>query len=184
MKEGRVRLGSWILGSLLALVAALGFFLPGGQRSAEGSQETAPPIQGFPDLVGGLKATKGCLGVETAGTTSGKMVIFAWFEDKKAALAWYESKMHQEAMQRFFPEREQRKPLQQIPDDVGPIMAVASLTLAATPQFQESTLPISQISIELYKPLPGGLSLGGSFAPASLKVPNLKDYTPKKGIGD
>jgi hypothetical protein len=35
----------------------------------------------FPDLVGPLKATPGCLGVETARTASGKMVIFAWFED-------------------------------------------------------------------------------------------------------
>ena len=33
----------------------------------------------FPDLVGPLKATPGCLGVETARTASGKMVIFAWF---------------------------------------------------------------------------------------------------------
>jgi hypothetical protein len=36
-----------------------------------------------------LRATAGCPGVETAQTTSGKQVIFAWFEDKKAALAGY-----------------------------------------------------------------------------------------------
>src|SRR5215467_7389842 len=56
---------------------------------------------GFPDLVGGLKATRGVLGVETARTSSGKMVIFAWFEDKKAALAWYYSDAHQALMQQF-----------------------------------------------------------------------------------
>ena len=32
----------------------------------------------FPDLVGALKASPGCLGVETARTGSGKEVIFAW----------------------------------------------------------------------------------------------------------
>ena len=37
-----------------------------------------PANQG-PDLVGGLKGTKGCLGVETARLSSGKNVIFAWF---------------------------------------------------------------------------------------------------------
>ena len=51
---------------------------------------------GYPDLVGGLKATPGCLGVETARTDSGKQVIFAWFEDKKAVLKWYHSDVHRE----------------------------------------------------------------------------------------
>src|SRR6185312_1006643 len=52
----------------------------------------------FPDLVGPLKATPGCLGVETARTASGKMVIFAWFEDKRAVMRWYTSEMHQQLM--------------------------------------------------------------------------------------
>ena len=33
-----------------------------------------------------------------ATTASGKMVIFAWFENKKAALAWYYSDVHQKLM--------------------------------------------------------------------------------------
>jgi hypothetical protein len=44
----------------------------------------------LPELV---KASPGCLGVATAMTTSGKRLIFAWFEDKKAALAWYDGGM-------------------------------------------------------------------------------------------
>ena len=55
------------------------------------------PVQGeqqdglevFPDLVGGLQAIEGVLGVETAQTVSGKQVIFAWFESKEAVLRWY-----------------------------------------------------------------------------------------------
>ena len=55
-------------------------------------QETRSP---FPDLVGGLKKTEGCLGVETAQTPGGKRLIFAWFKDKEAVMNWYESDMHQ-----------------------------------------------------------------------------------------
>lgn len=53
------------------------------------------------DLVAALKATPGCLGVETARTGSGKQVIFAWFENKDA----------------------------EVPSS-GPVLAVASLTPA------------------------------------------------------
>jgi hypothetical protein len=31
----------------------------------------------------------------------------------------------------------------------------------------------TQIAIELYAPLPGGLAAGGRFAPSSVKVPGL-----------
>jgi hypothetical protein len=48
-------------------------------RAQENAPVQRPNPAGFPDLVGGLKATPGVLGVDTARTTSGKMVIFAWF---------------------------------------------------------------------------------------------------------
>src|SRR6266699_4272699 len=57
---------------------------------------------GFPDLIGMLKATPGVLGVDSArGTLNGKMVIFAWFENKKAVLSWYYSAGHQALMTQF-----------------------------------------------------------------------------------
>ena len=138
------------------------------------------PGKGFPDLVGALKATPGCLGVETARTASGKQVIFAWFENKKAVLNWYNSETHRQVMKQFFPERDHAKPLKDVPDDSGPIMAIASITFSDKPRLKETPLPISQISIELYQPLSGGISLGGRFAPEGLKVPKMKDYTPKE----
>ena len=115
-------------------------------------------------------------------TASKKQVIFAWFEDKKAVLKWYYSAPHQRAIAMSFPGADKDKldtPLQGVPDDVGPIMAIASITLADKPM-PGSNLPFSQISIELYKPVTGGIFIGGRFAPDSLKVPNMKDYTPKK----
>jgi hypothetical protein len=64
---------------------------------------TDPLGAGFTDLVAGLTATPGCLGVETAGTVSGKRVIFAWFENKRALVRWYSSEAHMRAIQAVFP---------------------------------------------------------------------------------
>ena len=58
-------------------------------------------------------------------------------------------------------------------------MVVASITMSDEPHFEATNLPISQIAVELYKPVPGGLYLGGRFAPDTLKVENMSDYTPK-----
>jgi len=134
---------------------------------------------GLPDLVGSLKASPGCLGVETARTASGKSVIFAWFEDKKAALKWYYSDTHQEVMKRFLPDfKRDGKPLAVVPDDGGPIMVVASITLAEKAT-KENPLPFKQIAVEVYQPLGGGLNIGGRFAPEGMKVPARKEE-PKK----
>lgn len=146
------------------------------------SQPTPQPPPGFPDLVGGLKATPGCLGVELARTQGGKNLIFAWFEDKKAVLKWYYSETHQQVLDQFSDrddEHEQFKPLEGIEGDFGPIMAIASLTMADKPSFEGLRLPVSQIAIELYTPIKGGLFLGGRFAPEGVKVDRMEDYTPK-----
>jgi hypothetical protein len=129
--------------------------------------------QGDYDLVAGLRAIEGNIGVETAQTSGGKQVIFAWFEDKAAVLRWYHSDVHQGVQDRFFPDRPQHEPLAHIPDDVGPILAIASITPADSAQVASVGIPVSQISIELYAPLPGGLSLGGTFAPEGLVVPHM-----------
>jgi hypothetical protein len=149
-----------LLGSPIMIVAARAQGAPGG----------------LPDLVGALKATAGCVGVETARTSSGKLVIFAWFENKKAVLDWYYSEAHQAYMKHFFPgPRPARTPLADVPDDGSPVLAVASITYADKAPSSITTLPISQIAIELYRPLPGGLALGGRFSPSALKVPALID---------
>jgi len=88
------------VGGVLVLAAAIfGPTLVAGQQPPAGQ----PPAGGFPDLVGALKATPGCLGVETARTSSGKQVIFAWFENKKAVLNWYYSDTHRSVQKMFAP---------------------------------------------------------------------------------
>lgn len=164
----------------LLVVAALALvvFTP-SLLVAQGARVGGPAgPSGLPDLVGGLKSTPGCLGVETAQTSSGKQVIFAWFENKKAALAWYYSDMHQGVMHSLTSGTSSgRKPLADVADNGGPILAIASITPRApgtsAPQVDGVQLPVSQIAIELYSPLPGGVAIGGRFAPSTVKVPGL-----------
>ena len=139
--------------------------------------QTPPPGRGgFPDLIGMLKATPGVLGVDAAGgTLNGKMVIFAWFENKKAVLAWYYSAGHQALMTQFSGSaRRPGGPMADVPDDGRPILAIASLTMSnPAAAAGNPRAAISQIAIELYAPLPGGLAAGGRFAPATVKVQGL-----------
>lgn len=156
------------------------FLTTGGFTSVQAQKAHQNNGGPFPDLVGGLKATEGCLGVETAQTASGKQVIFAWFENKEAVLNWYYSDMHIGVMKSFFPGHEPGKPMKDVPDGMGPIMAIASITFSDKQNFEETNLPVSQIAIEMYTPVTGGLFLGSRFAPDGVKVSNMKDYTPGK----
>ena len=131
---------------------------------------------GFPNVVGALRATPGCLGVETAQTPGGKRVIFAWFESKKALVGWYHSEAHQKAMKTVFPNQTfDREPLPELAEDSGPILAIVSVKFADAPGTDASPPPISSIGIELYGPLPGGVAVGGRFAPAALAVRGLRE---------
>ncbi len=141
------------------------------------AQAPTPAQGGFPDLIGMLKATPGVLGVDAArGTMNGKMVIFAWFENKTAALAWYYSDGHMALMQQFSAgKRRPAGPMADVPDDGRPILAIASLTMPVAPSAGGGDLKssVTQIAIELYAPLPGGIAAGGRFAPTTVKVPGL-----------
>jgi hypothetical protein len=135
------------------------------------------PAQGqFPDLIGLLKATPGVLGVDAGRMMSGKQVIFAWFENKKAALAWYYSDAHVALMTQFSGgTRRAAGPMADVPDDGRPILAIASLTMPMPPQpaNADPRSLVTQIAIELYAPLPGGLAAGGRFAPSTVRVQGM-----------
>lgn len=134
------------MSSILRLASVILVLVVGGLVTTSPSADAQANDKdlGFADLIAAVKATPGCLGVETAQTGSGKMVIFAWFEDKRATLKWYYSDAHQEVMKKFFPgAKRPTKPLADVPDDSGPIMAVASITLAGKPT-KENPLPFKQ----------------------------------------
>jgi len=148
----------------------------GMSKHSEADGETTAAL---PDLRGALEAIPGCLGTEAARSESGKEIIFAWFEDKRAVLRWYHSPIHQRTMRGAFPGVEPQGPLKDVPEDVGPVLAIASLTFTDQAPGQGVSFPISQIAIELYRPVAGGLSFGGRFAPDRLVVPGLRDYTKR-----
>jgi hypothetical protein len=142
------------------------------------------PQAGFAALLEAARAHPGCLGVETGQTASGKQVIFAWFENKPALVAWYKSDAHQKAMKVAFPNRTfNREPLPDMADDSGQILAIVSLRLNKGPAPEGAQLPIGTIGIELYTPLPGGVAVGGRFAPQAVRVPGLRDIDLGTAVG-
>ena len=166
-----------------ALLLAGCIFAPGVVAFAQAPEAPPNPLMNLPKLI---QTTPGCLGVETAMTQSGKMVIFAWFENKKAALAWYYSQAHQALMKMAGGGAPRpRGPMADVPDDGRPIMAIASVTLSRPQEGipQTGLPPVSQIAIELYAPLPGGLAAGGRFAPASVTVPGLLATSDTAALG-
>jgi len=139
------------------------------------SDVVAQTPSGFPRVVDALKQAPGCLGVDTGQTASGRQVIFAWFEGKKALVDWYHSEPHQRAMKTAFPNADvERQPLPDLPDDTGAILAIVSVKFSAT---GDAGPRMSSIGIELYGPLPGGIAVGGRFAPESIKVRGLRELT-------
>lgn len=159
---------------VMMLTLALVIFSPAALVLLAQAPPSQGPPAGLPDLIGMLKATPGVLGVDAARTMSGKQVIFAWFENKKAALNWYYSEGHQKLIKTLASGGNAgRTPMADVPDDGTPILAIASLTLSDKAQVSGVQLPVSQIAIELYAPLPGGLAAGGRFAPGTVKVKGL-----------
>ena len=160
----RAAMGALTFGLAFSLVAVAGDNPP-----ADGAGKNAALLKGQ-EIVKALKETPGCLGVETAQTSSGKAVIFAFFENKKALLKWYFSPTHRELIESLGADYDsKRKPMQGVPDDI-PVMAVASIKFGGKPPSDKVKLPISQISIELYAPVTKGLSIGGGFAPDAFRA--------------
>jgi hypothetical protein len=144
------------------------------QPQPESQQRPAPSGQSMGQrLVQGLKNSPGCLGVDAAETESGRNVIFAWFENKAAAMAWYNSPMHIFMRKSFAdPSGVEREPMAGIPDDV-PILTIASLKFVAQDspdRLPGLRIPVSEIAIEMYTTLPGGVRYGGGFTPKTIPV--------------
>lgn len=159
-----------------ALVIAAAVALAAVGSLGTPARAQAPPNR-FARLVEAARAWPGCLGVETGQTASGRQVIFAWFESKKALVGWYYSDPHQRAVKTAFPNQTfDREPLPDTPEDSGPILAIVSLKLREAPRPDGGGLPIASIGIELYTPLPGGVAVGGRFAPDAVKVRGLRQF--------
>lgn len=120
-------------------------------------------------LVAGLKSVDGCLGVDMGQFQSGKNTIVAWFRDAQAARAWYNHPTHRSMIKMVGADPEAKKPLEHVKDGV-PVMVIASITFSDGPKIEGIPMPISQIAIELYTPLPGGASINGRLSPEEFKI--------------
>ena len=130
----------------------------------------------FPNVIGALKEAPGCLGVEVAQTPDGRRIIFAWFDGKKSLVDWYYSDPHQAAMKAVFRGQVgEREPLPDLASDVGPVLAIVSVKFAGAPGADAAPPSMASIGIELYGPLPGGIAVGGRFAPTAVKVRGLRE---------
>jgi hypothetical protein len=153
--------------------------------SPSSAQQLLPGQPDFGELlVKAAKETPGFLGIERGRTTNGTVVIFAWFENKRALVNWYKSDFHQRAIKTAFPNQNiDREPIPDVPEDTGNILALVTLKLSDGPPIAGSPIPIERIGIELYAPLPDGVAVGGRFAPASVKVPGLREFDLKTAVG-
>jgi hypothetical protein len=162
-----------------ALAAAIGCASP----VASTAQEPHPGEPGFGEqLARAVLASPGALGIETGRTVKGRLVIFAWFENKKALVDWYQSDFHTKAVKWAFPNQTfDREPLPNTPENSGQILALVTMKFADQPPPGAATAgtpsrpAIESIGIELYTPVPGGVAVGGRFAPKSVKVPALRE---------
>ncbi len=166
---------------IAASIAAMSYVASSMPSSAQG------PLPGQPEfgklLVEAAQASPGCLGVKLGRTDNGTNVIFAWFENKQALVAWYKSDFHQWVMKTAFPNQNfNREPLPDVPENSGQILALVTLKLADT-ALQGSPVPIETIGIELYTPLPDGVAVGGRFAPQSVRVPGMRQFDLRTAVG-
>ena len=149
-----------------------------GQQGSDAGEQRQPSFLQMGDrLLTSLKASPGCLGADAAQTRSGRNVIFAWFENKAAALEWYNGPTHTFVRKSFTdPTGEPYAPMEHVPDDV-PVLVIASLKMGDKP-LPGMRIPVSEIAIELYTPLPGGIRYAGGFSPQALEVPHRRDIAP------
>lgn len=178
-RRGRVALG---LGAALAASAVVAVAIaaqpetkpaPTGPAAGGGGADMGEM------LISGLKSTKGCLGVDAGQMMSGKNSIFAWFENKAAAMAWYHSPVHRRVMAMTGVNAADlgHEPMAHVPDDV-PLMVIASITMAQDGEAIEGIpMPVSQISIEMFQALPGGAHVNGRLSPKEFEVKHMRDYT-------
>ncbi|MEL7472257.1 MAG: hypothetical protein AAGK04_02990 [Planctomycetota bacterium] len=168
--------------ALAATIGAVGVMSVAWARQQASPEQAPEPISGAesrerfsPDqltqglgqqVVAGLKATPGCLGAEAASFHPNKLAIFGWFEDKRAALAWHSSALHRNISARFAGGRTMHNiPMEHVQDGV-PLMVIASVVMQPADPGGGGGMPRMFFGIEVYEPMPGGLSFqGGAFSP-------------------
>lgn len=123
----------------------------------------------LPEVLSIVQKSEGCIGVNSAWTTSGKACLFVWFQDRSSAITWYRSDAHLGVIRRYFPDFRPKTPLEHAPADL-PLLIIASFTPKNNSPLSPEPFPFSQASIEYATPVFGGASFGGTFSPPGLEI--------------
>ena len=164
---------------VLAGAAALGLQARAGAQPEGNKPKQSQSADLGQMLIAGLKQTEGCLGVDSAQTSSGKNVIMAWFEDAEAVRRYYNHPTHIAMMRMLGTDPAAHKPLEHVAEGI-PVLVMASLTMSQENKIAGAPIPISQIAIELYAPLPGGAQVNGRMAPDDFPVEHMDNYTEEE----
>ncbi len=123
-----------------------------------------------------LRSFDGVLGVRAMRWEGeSREALFAWFEDKAAALDWYYSAEHVDAAEAMLTKSidRQEEPLAHVADDSGPLLIIFYVAADPTAEIPDGlSLPLTALSMEIYQPLPGGTSIRGRFTPESVEIPH------------
>ena len=121
----------------------------------------------------------GCLGARSM-EVDGVQISFVWFEDREAIVDWCNSPKHTSMANRMLeiadPDLKMREPLEAAPDETGPFLVIMT---AKPKKDMDGTFPLEQLSMEVYKPVNGGMFIGNRFAPEKLKVQGLREIKAK-----
>ena len=160
----------------IALMSTSSLLYPTQQAKTQKRRQQQPDIGVL--LRNSLREVKGCLGVENARMDSGKTSIMAWFKDVESVKTWYHHEAHRRMVRMAGSDPDEHEPLQHVGKYKGPVMVIATITpTTKKDRLPGIPLPVSQISVELYQPLPGGAFVNGRLAPKSFKVPHMNNLS-------
>lgn len=168
---------------IVGVITALGFVATNSfARSGSGQPPKRPDPSGEDRVASDIAKSPGCQGVRKLETSDGVKIYFSWFKNKEAALTWYNHRFHLSAMAlvaQSFPGQTIHKPLRHVKDTDAPILVVTTMKHKDRAKTKPGEFPFVQLSMELYTPLPGGMTLGGRFAPTAVEIPKTMVYRRK-----
>lgn len=122
----------------------------------------------------------GCLGARSM-EKDGVQISFVWFEDRESLIGWCKSRKHMatatQIMKMAGDGLEMREPLSSAPDEEGPFLVIMTLKPKKNPN---QGFPLEQLSMEIYKPVDGGMFIGKRFAPEKLEVTGIREISTDK----
>lgn len=122
----------------------------------------------------------GCLGAKSM-EQDGTQVSFVWFKDREAVINWCKDQKHMRTAETILnlanPDLKMREPMAAAKNEEGPFLVI--MTLKRNENGGAGGFPLEQLSMEIYKPVNGGMFIGDRFAPKELNVDGMREIRTK-----